>query len=428
MVFTCVCFHLCVCVCVFTRVFKSVCSFLCVYLCVDLCFIHVFLPFCRFLTCVFAGLFLHVCLYLFVCVYMCMCLHVCINFCVFIYLCVSVLMCEGLCLHVCVCMWMCHFFFVLAYIWVFLIECFYCVSWVEWKHRESSACPVVLLDQLLLQAGSCRSFSAAIPAAATSLLAVSDKEAAIYPVITGSKAALFGHRHDAAGVSTVNEQLQSPIRSDAIRPERSRWANSRAAFKTRLSNLVNGDELDFGVHRQAGPNVHEEWNATPSQTGLHWFITMTLLVRSFMSGSDKRLGWFFAEGLRMSAADGLRWCWGRVASRVTGSLPPQPPTQCFTWTVSEEETNKCHTVLTAPHCCDLSLAQTRTVSYDLTSADTKHTPPAGEATSAAALQLNQMCPSVTWINTGKEAGPDRVSGPVLKIQVYLKQFDCGENI
>lgn len=59
-------------------------------------------------------------------------------------------------------------------------------------------------------------------AAVTSPLVVSDKEAAIYPVITGSKAAVFGHRHDAAGVSTVNEQLQSPIRSGAIRAERSR--------------------------------------------------------------------------------------------------------------------------------------------------------------------------------------------------------------
>lgn len=49
---------------------------------------------------------------------------------------------------------------------------------------------------------------------------------------------------------------------------------------------MNGDELDFGVHRQKGQFVHKDClarneNATQDQTGPHWSIPVTALIRSF---------------------------------------------------------------------------------------------------------------------------------------------------
>lgn len=78
------------------------------------------------------------------------------------------------------------------------------------------------------------------------LQSVLSKEADIYPVITGTKAqpsfvslCCLAIAMTLRGPPLSTSSSQSPIRSDAIRAERSHWANSIPAFKTRLSNLVN---------------------------------------------------------------------------------------------------------------------------------------------------------------------------------------------
>ena len=77
-------------------------------------------------------------------------------------------------------------------------------------------------------------------------------EADIYLVITGSKAqscfvpcCCLAIAMTLCGCSLSTSSLQSLIRSNAIRVEKSHWANSIPAFQTGLSNLVDRDELDF---------------------------------------------------------------------------------------------------------------------------------------------------------------------------------------
>lgn len=148
------------------------------------------------------------------------------------------------------------------------------------------------------------------------------KEADIYPVITGTKAqpsfvslCCLAIAMTLRGPPLSTSRSQSPIRSDAIRAERSHWANSIPAFKTRLSNLVNGDELDFGVHRQKGQFVHKdclarEWKRHSRSDRSSLVDTRdSTHSKLYERRSDKRLWRFFAEGQIMSGADDRRWCW-----------------------------------------------------------------------------------------------------------------------
>lgn len=155
------------------------------------------------------------------------------------------------------------------------------------------------------------------------LQSILSKEADIYPVITGTKAqpsfvslCCLAIAMTLRGPPLSTSRSQSPIRSDAISAERSHWANSIPAFKTRLSNLVNGDELDFGVHRQKGQFVHKdclarEWKHHSRSDRSSLVDTRdSTHSKLYERGSDKRLWRFFVEGQKMSGADDRRWCWG----------------------------------------------------------------------------------------------------------------------